>query len=216
MSLPRGPRRPRRTIDEPITLTRVYTRHGDAGETRLGDGSRASKSDARVEAYGTVDELNAMLGLVIVAPTLPEVVRACLTRVQNELFDLGADLAVPATEPSAQRLRIEAAQVTWLEQRCDALNADLAPLRSFVLPGGSDAGARLHLARTVCRRAERRVVALAGAASVNPAALAYLNRLGDLLFILARHVNAAQGADEPLWRPGASTAARAGEAIFST
>lgn len=215
MSTQGAGRRPPRTIDEPVTLTRVYTRHGDGGETRLGDGTRASKSDVRVEAYGTVDELNATLGLVLADHALPDSLRALLTRVQNELFDLGADLSVPAGEGTGRRLRIEPGQVEWLERRCDALNADLPALRSFVLPGGSDASARLHLARTVCRRAERRVVALVNHATVNPCAVAYLNRLGDLLFIVTRHVNAAQGVTEPLWRPGASTTARAAEALFS-
>jgi cob(I)alamin adenosyltransferase len=187
-----------RKRDEPVRLTRIYTRGGDAGETSLGDGTRVAKTDARIEACGAVDELNAALGLALAGP-LPDRLRPWLERIQNDLFDLGADLTVPLDDPK-QRLRVVPVQVEWLEQRCDEANAELEPLRSFVLPGGSEAAARLHLARTVCRRAERRTVALGAGAS--PTALAYLNRLSDLLFILARAANRAAGAPEPLWHPG--------------
>jgi cob(I)alamin adenosyltransferase len=189
-----------RRRDEPVRLTRIYTRGGDAGQTSLGDGSRVSKTDPRIEAYGTVDELNSALGLVLAAGP-PVEFRPWLERIQNELFDLGADLAVPL-EDARERLRIDPRQVEWLEQLCDLVNARLEPLRSFVLPGGTEAAARLHVARAVCRRAERRAVALGELARVNPAAVAYLNRLSDLLFILARASNADAGRAEPLWKPG--------------
>jgi cob(I)alamin adenosyltransferase len=188
-----------RKRDEPVTLSRIYTRTGDGGETHLGDLSRVSKLDERIGAFGAVDELNSWLGLAL-AEGLPEELREPLARVQNELFDLGADLAVPFAVEG--RLRVSEAQVARLERLCDEFNARLAPLRSFVLPGGAAAAARLHLARTVCRRAEREALAAERAHGVNPAALAYLNRLSDLLFILARCANA--GGDEPLWKPGAS------------
>jgi cob(I)alamin adenosyltransferase len=193
---------PSRKRDEPVRLTRIYTGGGDAGETSLGDGSRVPKTDPRIEAYGTVDELNSAVGLVLAASP-PEEVRPWLERIQNELFDLGADLSVPLDDPK-ERLRVDADQVRALEELCDRVNERLEPLRSFVLPGGSEVAARLHLARTVCRRAERLAVALAGTVSVNPEALRYLNRLSDLLFILARAANATEGRTEPLWRPGAS------------
>ncbi|HEX2044084.1 MAG TPA: cob(I)yrinic acid a,c-diamide adenosyltransferase [Gaiellaceae bacterium] len=192
-----------RRRDEPVRLTRIYTRAGDAGETSLGDGSRVSKSDPRIEAYGTVDELNSALGLAL-AGGLPGEFQPWLEEIQNDLFDLGADLSVPLAG-ARERLRVTAAQVERLERLCDRVNERLDPLKSFVLPGGGEAAARLHVARTVCRRAEREAVALAEAADVNPAALAYLNRLSDLLFILARAANAAAGAAEPLWRPGSSS-----------
>lgn len=191
-----------RRRDEPVRLTRIYTRTGDAGETSLGDGSRAAKTDARIEAFGTVDELNSAIGVVLAAAP-PEEVRGWLERIQNELFDLGADLSVPLDDPR-ERLRVDPAQVERLEGLCDLVNARLEPLKSFVLPGGSEVAARLQLARAVCRRAERRAVALSRAAPVNPAALAYLNRLSDLLFILARAANLEAGLPEPLWRPGGS------------
>jgi cob(I)alamin adenosyltransferase len=191
-----------RRRDEPVRLTRIYTRGGDTGETSLGDGTRVRKTDPRIEAYGTVDELNAALGLVLAAGPSEEL-RLWLERVQNELFDLGADLSVPLGDPR-ERLRVDASQVAWLEERCDEVNERLEPLRSFVLPGGTEVAARLHVARTICRRAERLAVALAETTSVNPAVLAYLNRLSDFLFILGRAANAAQGGEEPLWRPGAS------------
>ena len=189
-----------RNRDEPVRLTRIYTRGGDGGQTSLGDGSRVPKTDPRVESYGVVDELNAQLGVVL-AGDLPVHIRRLLERVQNELFDLGADLSVPETGGERERLRVAASQVEALEAACDELNAELEPLRSFVLPGGTESAARLHLARTVCRRAERHALRVEGA---NPVALAYLNRLSDLLFILARAANADEGIPEPLWKPGAS------------
>jgi cob(I)alamin adenosyltransferase len=192
---------PRRK-DEPVRLTRIYTRGGDRGETSLGDGSRTSKLDPRIVAFGTVDELNAHLGVAL-AGGLPERARALLTRVQNELFDVGADLSVPFA-PDDGRLRVAQSQIDALEAACDEWNASLPELRSFVLPGGSEAAARLHVARTVCRRAEREALAAAGRHETNPLAAVYLNRLSDLLFILARAANAGAGVDEPLWKPGAS------------
>ena len=186
-----------RSRDEPVRLTRIYTRTGDAGETSLGDGSRVPKTDARVEAAGAVDELNSHLGLVL-AGELQAELRGPLGRVQNELFDLGADLSVPFVAGDG-KLRVEQAQVDALEALCDRFNEPLATLKSFVLPGGSEAAARLHVARAVARRAE---IAALRVPFANPLALAYLNRLSDLLFILARTANA--GGAEPLWRPGAS------------
>jgi cob(I)alamin adenosyltransferase len=188
--------------DEPVRLTRIYTRGGDGGETSLGDGARVPKTGPRIEAYGTVDELNSALGLVL-AGGPPEEFGLWLERIQNELFDLGADLSVPF-EDDRDRLRVADSQVEWLEELCDRVNERLQPLRSFVLPGGGETAARLHLARTICRRAEREAVRLAEEAAVNPAALAYLNRLSDLLFILARAANVAEEREEPLWKPGAS------------
>jgi cob(I)alamin adenosyltransferase len=179
-------------------LTRIYTRAGDAGETSLGDGRRVPKNDPRIEAYGTVDELNSFLGLAL-ARGVPEEFRPWLEQVQNDLFDLGADLSVPL-EDERERLRVTSAQVERLEELCDLVNAGLEPLRSFVLPGGTESAALLHVARAICRRAERCAAALAQAQDVNPVALAYLNRLSDLLFILARAANA--GSQEPLWKPG--------------
>jgi cob(I)alamin adenosyltransferase len=188
-----------RARDEPVRLTRIYTRGGDAGQTSLGDGSRVSKLDLRLEAYGTVDELNAVLGVALVADP-PAAIRDVLARVQNELFDLGADLSVP---PSAgQRLRIEQPLVDRLEQDCDRFNAELPELKSFVLPGGTPAAAQLHVARTVCRRAERETLRAAQEHELGPLAAVYLNRLSDLLFVLARAANALAGCDEPLWKPG--------------
>jgi cob(I)alamin adenosyltransferase len=184
---------------EPVRLTRIYTRGGDQGETSLGDGSRVSKLDERIAAYGTVDELNSAIGLVL-AGECPAQIRNVLLRVQNELFDLGADLSVPLSEEG--RLRVSEGQVDALEEDCDRLNADLPELRSFVLPGGGEAAARLHIARTVCRRAERDTLTASRAHELNPVALTYLNRLSDLLFILARAANAAEGRQEPLWQPG--------------
>ena len=191
-----------RRRDEPVRLTRIYTRAGDGGETSLGDGSRVRKTDPRIEAYGTVDELNSFLGHAL-AGGLPPEFRAWIEQIQNELFDLGADLSVPL-EDERERLRVTSEQVERLEALCDLVNEGLEPLRSFVLPGGSEAAARLHTARAVCRRAERRSAALAQTSEVNPAALAYLNRLSDLLFILARAANAERGSPEPLWKPGSS------------
>jgi cob(I)alamin adenosyltransferase len=193
-----------RRRDEPVRLTRIYTRAGDAGETSLGDGSRVSKADLRIEAYGTVDELNSFLGLALTGD-LPAEFRPWLEQAQNDLFDLGADLAVPLEDEKRERLRVTQAQVERLEELCDLVNARLEPLKSFVLPGGSEAAARLHVARAVCRRAERLAVALSESQSVSPTTLAYLNRLSDLLFILARAANANAGSPEPLWRPGSSS-----------
>ncbi len=190
-----------REIDEPVRLTRIYTRGGDAGETSLGDGSRASKLDCRIGAFGTVDELNSALGVVL-AGACPDELRPVLERVQNELFDVGADLSVPWGV--TDRLRVEQGMIDRLEQECDRFNADLPELRSFVLPGGTEASARLHVARTVCRRAERDALAGSQEVELNPLVLVYLNRLSDLLFILARAANAAAGREEPLWKPGSS------------
>jgi cob(I)alamin adenosyltransferase len=190
-----------RAADEPVRLTRIYTRGGDAGETSLGDGSRVSKLDSRIAAYGTTDELNSILGGVL-AGACPEQLREPLVLVQNELFDVGADLCVPFAVEG--RLRVEQAMVDRLEGLCDAFNEDLPELKSFVLPGGTSASAGLHVARTVCRRAERETLVAAGGHDVNPLVAVYLNRLSDLLFILARAANALAGADEPLWKPGAS------------
>ena len=187
-----------RERDEPVRLTKIYTRGGDRGETSLGDGSRVSKLDPRLEAYGTVDELNAHVGLAL-ASEVPDAIRAVLVRVQNELFDVGADLSVPFVSDDG-KLRVAQSQIDALEADCDAFNAGLPELKSFVLPGGTEAAGRLHVARAVCRRAERDALR----ADVNPRAVVYLNRLSDLLFILARAANAAAGLDEPLWRPGSS------------
>ena len=191
-----------------VRLDRIYTRGGDAGQTSLGDGRRVSKADARIAAYGTVDELGALLGVVRTLGPSPTW-DGWLGRIQNDLFDLGADLCVPSGEredrASARertRLRVEEAQVEWLEARCDEVNATLAPLTSFVLAGGTPLAAHLHLARTVCRRAEREIVALAATEAVTEAALAYVNRLSDLLFVLARAAN--PDGSEVLWSPGAS------------
>ena len=188
-----------RNRDEPVRLTRIYTRAGDAGETSLGDGSRVSKLDCRIASFGTVDELNAQVGVVL-AGDVPDAFRPVLARVQNELFDVGADLSVPWG--IADRLRVTQPLIEALEGDCDRFNADLPELRSFILPGGTETAARLHVARTTCRRAEREVIAAAEQVELNPLVLPYLNRLSDLLFILARAANAAAGRDEPLWRPG--------------
>ena len=188
-----------RARDEPVRLTKIYTRGGDTGETSLGDGSRVSKLDGRIEAFGAVDELNAALGLVL-AGDLPDELRGVIARVQNELFDVGADLSVPAG--GGGRLRVEQSMVDRLEQDCDRFNAELPELRSFVLPGGTEAAARLHVARTLCRRAERDVLRAAAKHDLGPLVAVYLNRLSDLLFVLARAENALAGQDEPLWKPG--------------
>jgi len=179
-----------------INLTRIYTRLGDAGETHLGDMSRVAKTHPRIEAYGTVDELNSHLGLTLTLEDLPDRYDEWLRRVQNDLFDLGADIAAPE-DPERERLRILPDQTAWLEQRCDEVNETLPALKSFVLPGGSRAAAHLHVCRTVCRRAER--LAVACGEELNPEVVRYLNRLSDLLFILSRGAN--RGA-EPLWEPG--------------
>jgi cob(I)alamin adenosyltransferase len=179
-----------------VNLTRIYTKLGDDGETHLGDMSRVPKTHPRIEAYGTVDELNAQIGVVLTLPDLPATFRPWLDRVQNDLFDVGADIAAP-DDPERKRLRVLPAQTEWLELRCDEVNATLASLKSFVLPGGTPTAAHLHVARTVCRRAERLAVACGG--DISPEVVRYLNRLSDLLFILARGAN---GNHEPLWEPG--------------
>jgi cob(I)alamin adenosyltransferase len=181
-----------------VNLTRIYTRLGDAGETHLGDMSRVPKTHPRIEAYGTTDELNAHIGLALTVEGLPRAYAEWLARVQNDLFDVGADCSVPAGG-DRERLRVAPEQVAWLEERCDEVNAELPKLRSFVIPGGSPAAAQLHISRTVCRRAERLAVACGD--ELNPEVVRYLNRLSDLLFILARGANAGAGA-EPLWEPG--------------
>ncbi len=184
-----------------VNLTRIYTRLGDAGETHLGDMSRVPKTHPRIEAYGDIDELNAQVGVAL-ALELPDRFGGWLRRVQNDLFDCGADLSVPeGAERGRERLRVRAGQVTWLEGVCDEVNAGLPNLRSFVLPGGTPAAAQLHVCRTVCRRAERRALLVEGA---NPEVVRYLNRLSDLLFILSRAANHAVAGEEPLWDPGAS------------
>ena len=190
-----------RARDEPVRLTKIYTRGGDAGETSLGDGSRVSKLDGRIQAFGTVDELNAAIGVVL-AGDVPGELRPVLERVQNELFDLGADLSVPAHVDG--RLRVEQSMVDRLEGDCDRFNADLPELKSFVLPGGTSAAAGLHVARTICRRAERETLRAASEVELGPNVAVYLNRLSDLLFILARNANALARHDEPLWKPGAT------------
>ncbi len=189
-----------------VKLTRIYTRGGDRGQTSLGDGARVAKHDPRVAAFGTVDEANATLGLVRLHTE--GALDAILGRVQNDLFDLGADLCRPSSvpgggDPARGALRVSAAQVVRLEAEIDDINAHLAELDSFVLPGGSPAAAALHLARTVARRAEREITALAEAETVNPQAVRYINRLSDLLFVLARHAN-DDGAQDVLWVPGAN------------
>lgn len=183
-----------------VTLTKIYTRGGDAGETSLGSGARVKKYDGRVEAYGTVDEANAVIGLVRLH-TSGEA-DAMLARIQNDLFDLGADLCTPEDGARANgALRISDTQVKRLEAEIDELNADLEPLKSFVLPGGFEAAAYLHLARTVVRRAERLVYQLADSEPVNDAALRYINRLSDHCFVMARHLN-DRGRADVLWAPG--------------
>ena len=176
-------------------LSKIYTRTGDDGCTGLGDGSRVDKNDPRVEAFGTVDELNSVLG-ILAAQSLPAQARKGINAIQHDLFDLGGELCVPELvaigDDHIQRLE------TWL----DAMNAELDYLEEFILPGGTPAAAHCHLARTVCRRAERRLVTLAHSAAVNPAALQYLNRLSDLLFVLARHLNRAAGEPDVLWQRG--------------
>lgn len=179
-----------------VNLTRIYTRLGDGGETHLGDMSRVAKDSPIIEAYGTIDELSAQIGVAGAVEGIASEHAEKLLRVQNDLFDLGADICVPLDD-ARDRLRVSAEQTAWLEQACDDLNATLAPLKSFVLPGGNKVAAQLHVARTVCRRAERRVVSLGN--TVNPEVVRYLNRLSDFLFILSRVAN---GADELLWEPG--------------
>jgi cob(I)alamin adenosyltransferase len=188
-----------------VVLNRIYTRTGDEGETALGNGARVAKHSARVTAYGTVDELNATLGLARLHAEGE--LGAALARIQNDLFDLGADLCTPDIENDATapypRLRIVGSQVTRLESEIDAMNAELQPLRSFILPGGSALSAHLHLCRTVCRRAERYVVALASTETVNAEAVKYLNRLSDWFFVAGRIAN-DNGRVDVLWVPGAN------------
>ena len=186
-----------------VVLNRIYTRTGDDGTTALGTGERRKKYDLRIRAYGTLDEVNAVIGLVRLATADDAVLDAMLARIQNDLFDVEADLCLSEKGPGGARMTITDAQVAWLEQQIDDLNANLAPLRSFILPGGSPAAAYLHLARTVCRRAERLMVELNDKAGegVTPAALKYVNRLSDFLFVAGRHANDKGGCDV-LWQPG--------------
>ncbi|MGZ4170980.1 MAG: cob(I)yrinic acid a,c-diamide adenosyltransferase [Solirubrobacteraceae bacterium] len=181
-----------------VNLTRIYTRLGDGGETHLGDMSRVPKTHPRIEAYGTIDELNAQIGLALTVESMPPHYGEWLARIQNDLFDAGADIAAPEeAEAKRERLRVLPEQTAWLEERCDEVNAALPPLKSFVLPGGTAAAAHLHVCRTVCRRAERAVIAAGDA--ISPEVVRYLNRLSDLFFILSRGAN---DGDEPLWEPG--------------
>jgi cob(I)alamin adenosyltransferase len=191
-----------------VRLTRIYTRGGDRGETSLGDGSRVAKQALRVEAFGTVEEANAAIGLARLHvggdPDTDQSADAMLVRIQNDLFDLGADLCTPeGGRRGSGALRIIARQIERLEREIDTMNATLRPLDSFILPGGTPAAAHLHLARTVTRRAERLVCALAAAEPVNPEAIRYLNRLSDHLFVLGRRLN-DNGAQDVLWNPGAT------------
>jgi cob(I)alamin adenosyltransferase len=193
-----------------VVLNRIYTRTGDDGTTALGTGERRKKYDLRIDAYGTVDEANAVIGIARLHTADAPAVDAMLSRIQNDLFDVEADLCLPdngqgGKGPGGARLNVTAAQVTWLEQQIDRLNADLAPLKSFILPGGGAAAAYLHLARTVCRRAERIMVALRDkpGESVSDDALRYVNRLSDFLFVAGRYVN-DKGARDVLWVPGAN------------
>ena len=193
-----------------VVLNRIYTRTGDDGTTALGTGERRKKYDLRIAAYGTLDEVNATVGLVRLATGADAVLDAMLARIQNDLFDVEADLCMPSAGkgqkgkgPGGARLNVTDAQVEWLEQQIDRLNADLAPLKSFILPGGQPTAAYLHLARTVCRRAERMMVELNDkpGEEVTPAALKYVNRLSDFLFVAGRYVN-DKGAADVLWQPG--------------
>src|SRR5262249_41661218 len=185
-----------------VVLSRIYTKTGDDGETGLGDGQRVPKDHPRVAAYGDVDELNAVLGLLVAEnPAMAEDV--LLRSIQNDLFDVGADLCVPVVPNESAKLRVTAEQVQRLEKAIDRLNEPLSPLTSFVLPGGTPAAAGCHLARVICRRAERAVVTLMLQESINAQVLIYLNRLSDLLFVLARVYN-ADGPGDVLWTPGAS------------
>lgn len=176
-------------------LSKIYTRTGDDGTTGLGNGSRVNKTSPRVEAMGAVDELNSVIG-VLLTHDLPEDIRAALTDIQHELFDLGGELSIPGRSAIAEQ------QVKRLETVLDKLNANLSPLKEFILPGGSEAAAVCHLARSVCRRAERRVIHLGEEEKINTAAIKYLNRLSDLLFVLARVLNVDAGRADVLWQPG--------------
>ena len=189
-----------------VELNRIYTRGGDGGETSLGSGARVAKHDLRVAAYGTVDETNAVIGLARLHTGDDTETDAMLSRIQNDLFDLGADLCTPEGDARAARkaegaLRIVPAQVERLEREIDTLNEELEPLKSFILPGGTPAAAHLHMARTVARRAERLMTELAGREPVNADALRYINRLSDHLFVLGRHLN-DRGRADILWKPG--------------
>src|SRR5213594_3302785 len=200
--------RPWKAVASMVLLSRIYTKTGDKGTTALGDGRRVPKDAARIEAYGTVDELNSVLGLALLSVVDAEG-SVLLRRIQNDLFDLGADLCVPVrprrgrAAPARAPLRVSETHVRPLEEAIDRFNAPLHPLRSFVLPGGSAASSWLHLARTVCRRAERRLVTLSRKETINPQAIIYLNRLSDLLFVMARRANDGGRADV-LWVPGAT------------
>ena len=179
-----------------VNLTRIYTKLGDSGETHLGDMSRVPKTHPRIEAYGTVDELNAHIGVTLAGTELSAQYAEWLKRVQNDLFDVGADISVPAGD-ERERLRVTPDQTEWLEAACDEVNDTLEPLKSFVIPGGTTAAAQLHVCRCVCRRAERRAIEVGE--ELNSEVVTYLNRLSDLLFILARGASEGQ---EPLWEPG--------------
>jgi cob(I)alamin adenosyltransferase len=195
-----------------VVLNKIYTRTGDDGTTALGTGERRKKYDLRIAAYGTIDETNAAIGIARLHTRDAAALDAALSRIQNDLFDVGADLCTPEKEggkgdggkgPGGARLTVTDNQVTWLEAEIDRLNEDLSPLRSFVLPGGSAAAAYLHLARTICRRAERLIAELAEAPgeTVTAAVLKYVNRLSDFLFVASRYAN-GQGAGDVLWKPG--------------
>jgi cob(I)alamin adenosyltransferase len=188
-----------------VVLNKIYTRTGDDGTTALGTGARRKKYDLRIAAYGTLDEANAAIGIARLHTGGDAALDAALSRIQNDLFDVGADLCMPdkGKGPGGARLTVTAGQVTWLESEIDRLNADIAPLRSFILPGGSAAAAYLHLARTICRRAERLIAELQDKPneSVTPEVLKYVNRLSDYLFVAARHAN-DKGARDVLWKPG--------------
>jgi cob(I)alamin adenosyltransferase len=188
-----------------VVLNKIYTRTGDDGTTALGTGERRKKYDLRIAAYGTLDETNSVIGIARLHTAEDAALDAALSRIQNDLFDVGADLTTPGKGkgPGGARLTVTAAQVDWLEAEIDRLNDELEPLRSFILPGGSAAAAYLHLARTVCRRAERLIAELSDKAgeSVTPEVLKYVNRLSDFLFVAARHAN-GKGARDVLWKPG--------------
>lgn len=176
-------------------LSKIYTRTGDQGTTGLSDGTRVSKASLRVESYGTVDELNSIVGLLLTKP-LPADLVDTFTQIQHDLFDLGGELSFPS------RVAMQDVYVDWLEQQLDRMNETLPPLKEFILPGGSESAAVCHLARTVCRRAERLAVALANEESINPVATKYLNRLSDLLFVAARYINKSLDEPDVLWQPG--------------
>jgi cob(I)alamin adenosyltransferase len=185
-----------------VKLTKIYTRGGDTGQTSLGDGARVSKTSLRVVAYGEVDEVNSVIGITRLSTT--GVTDDMLSRIQNDLFDLGADLCTPEqVDPKYPPLRIIQDQVDRLENEIDLLNGDLETLNSFILPGGSPASSYLHLARTVCRRAERRIIALGDSENINPLTITYMNRLSDFLFVLGRYLN-NKGKEDVLWVPGAN------------